>query len=144
MWSYWYILLWLAACVYMFCMTVSVAMVDILMFHFVVLVMIDEHAFQEQVFIKWYKRSKMHNHFPCWKRVSLTKFSVLERQNIDQKMYLSKRKKSTTVVLMCCAWQILNNSYHSQCQNFHGIKNFFFSSSINVYNNSENTSGAKS
>ena len=30
--------------VYMFCMTVSVVMAGILLFHFVVLIMIDEHA----------------------------------------------------------------------------------------------------
>lgn len=62
-----------------------------------------------------------------------------------------KAQKSTSVVLMCRTWQILNSSCYSQWQSSRGIKGFGFasteiSSSINkLYNNlSENASGAES
>lgn len=84
----WYIVLWLAAFVYVFCMTVSVVM-----FHFVVLVMIDEHAISGTGI---YQVICMHRNAESF---CLLEKSVFEdvfsarKWNIDQKMYLPKQKK---------------------------------------------------
>lgn len=116
-----FVLLWLAACVYMLCVAVSVVVVAILMVHFADLVVLSM-LFQEQMLLQWYVSTEVHNRLPCWRRVPLRKFSVLERWNVDQK----QKKKSTSVVLTCYTWQIVNRSCSSQWQGSCGIKTFFF------------------
>lgn len=62
----------------MLCVAVSVVVVAILMVHFAVLVVLSM-LFQGQMLLQWYVSTEVHNRFPCWRRVPLRKFSVLER-----------------------------------------------------------------
>lgn len=101
-------------CMCVHVLTLSEIMVDILVFHFVVLVMWGEHAVPGTGVHQVIQTHKHAPSFPFWKRLSLRKFTVLDRWHTDQKMCLPKQSRSMPRVLLCQTRQSLNSSYYSQ------------------------------